>query len=453
MQIELTVNGQIHTVEADPRETLLFVLREHLGMRGTKYGCGEGECGACTVIINGRPVASCLVPAGQAHGAELLTIEGMVLDPIGHHLLEAFSERGAVQCGYCSPGFVISARALLAKNTSPTTAEIQEALAGNLCRCTGYTKIIDAIHLAAEQVDEDSLMSDTGPKIAPAGGITDFARTATLEEALTLLAQDSWKILCGGTDVGVEFEHRMQTWRWLDLSGVEELRTIRLEKDVLVIGGGVTYTDLIESAVVQRWARPLVQAAKTVGSRQIQNQGTLAGNLVNASPAADAVPPLYALNATAVLLSLRGERQVLVTDLATGPGHTLLAADEILTQIRIPRVEREEPEISFFDKVGPRKAQTIAIASVALRGWLNPGNNRFDGLRIALGAVAPTVMLASQAAEHLMAGPLTEARLLEAGEIAARECWPIDDLRGSASYRRRLVRGLLVRGLWPHVVS
>ena len=149
MQIELTVNRQLHTIEADPRETLLAVLREHLGLRGTKYGCGEGECGACTVILNGRAVASCLVQAGQAHGGEVLTIEGMAEDPIGRHVLAAFAERGAVQCGFCTPGFVLSTRALLAENPAPTVEEIRQALTGNLCRCTGYTKIIAAIAAVA----------------------------------------------------------------------------------------------------------------------------------------------------------------------------------------------------------------------------------------------------------------------------------------------------------------
>jgi xanthine dehydrogenase iron-sulfur cluster and FAD-binding subunit A len=283
MQIEFTVNGQPQTVEADPRETLLFVLREHLGLRGTKYGCGEGECGACTVILNGRAVASCLVQAGQTHGAQILTIEGMAEDPIGRHVLEAFVEGGAVQ---------------------------------------------------------------------------------------------------------------------------------------------------------------------------IQNVGTLAGNLVNGSPAADAVPPLIVLDAVAVLRSVQGERRVPVVKLATGPGQTSIAPDEILTQVIIPKpkahTDGEGKEIVFFEKLGPRKAQTIAIASVALLGWLGRGQGSLMDVRVALGVVAPTVMLTSQTAGHLMGGPLTEERILEAGEIAAQECQPIDDVRGSAAYRRRLVRGLLVRGLWPH---
>jgi xanthine dehydrogenase iron-sulfur cluster and FAD-binding subunit A len=401
--------------------------------------------------LDGRPVASCLVPAGQAHGHELHTIEGMAEDPVGGTLLETFAERGAVQCGFCSPGFVISARALLANNPMPTSAEIQEALAGNLCRCTGYTKIVDAVQAAAERLGEHSLDGKTGSPDLSAIENDHFARPVSLDAALDLLSRGDWRILNGSTDLSVKHEHQMQESRWLDLSGVEVLQTISLENDALLVGGGVRHNALIESAELQKWARPLAQAARLVGAQQIQNQGTLAGNLINASPAADAVPPLYVLNAEILLHSLRGKRQVAVGDLATGPGATILAPDEILTQIRIPIVEQEEQEIAFFEKVGSRKAQTIAIASVALRGWLNPQNYHLEDLRIALGSVAPTVIYADRTVDYLMAGPLTETRLLEAGEIAAQECRPIDDLRGSAAYRRRLVRGLLLRGLWPHV--
>ncbi len=452
MLIELTVNGQPHTLEADPRETLLSVLRERLGLLGTKYGCGEGECGACTVILNGRPVTSCLVQIGQAHGADILTIEGMAEDPIGQHVINAFAERGAVQCGFCTPGFVLSARALLAENPAPTAEEIRQGLAGNLCRCTGYTKIIEAVQSAAKRLSDRNLVFLQAERqtLGFSGAQSDnFACPQTLDEALALLAQDDgWWIVNGATDISVKFEHHLKERRWLDLSAVGEIKHIHEDDDILTIGGGVSHTDLIQSTAIQRWAKPLHQAAGSVGGKQIQNMGTLAGNLVNASPAADAVPALYVLDAVAVLCSARGERRVLVSKLATGPGQTVVAPDEILTHIIIPKTERDGEEITLFDKLGPRKVQTIAIASVSLRGWLVEG--RLKDVRVALGAVAPTVMLARETAEHLMDGPLIEERILEAGEIAARECQPIDDVRGSAEYRRRLVRGLLVRGLWPY---
>jgi len=462
MWIKFMVNGRPHTVEADPRETLLFVLRERLGLRGVKYGCGEGECGACTVIMNGRSVSSCLVPVGQAHGAEILTIEGMTDDPIGQHVVDAFVERGAVQCGFCTPGFVVSARALLAENPSPTTEEIQRALTGNLCRCTGYTKIIEAVAVAAERVSGRNQVFSEKPGFSgrftelehgdrsPGAQSDNFARPESLDEALALLAQDNnWRIVSGATDVSVKFEHHLKEHRWLDLSAVDEIKYIHEDDDAVTIGGGVSYTDVINSPLAQRWAGLLVQASKTVGGPQIQNMGTVAGNLVNASPAANTALTLYVLDAVAALRSARGERPVPVSELATGPGQTVVAPDEILTHIIVPKVRRDGNEIAFFEKLGPRKAQTIAIASVVLRGWLVDG--RLTDVRIALGAVAPTVMLATQTAKYLMDGPLTEECILEAGEIAASECRPIDDVRGSAAYRRRLVRGLLVRGLWPHV--
>jgi xanthine dehydrogenase iron-sulfur cluster and FAD-binding subunit A len=451
MEIKLVLNGKPRMVEAVPHETLLSVLRERLGLRGSKYGCGEGECGACTVIMNGRSVASCLVPAGQAHGAEILTIEGMGQDPIGRHVLDVFVEYGAVQCGFCTPGFVMSARALLAGNPTPTTAEIQLALAGNLCRCTGYKKIIESVAAAARRVVDAGARVDDRKGAALPVRTDGFVRPESLDEALALLAQGGWRILGGGTDVGVQYEHHMGEQRWLDLSGLDELGHIHEDDDFVIIGGGVSYTELNRSAAVRRWARPLARAAGAVGGRQIQNVGTLAGNLVNASPAADTVPPLYVLDAAVVLRSARGERQVGMSELATGPGQTLSSPDEILTHVFIPKVRNGGSEITFFEKLGPRKAQAIAIGSVALRGWLV--NERLENVRVALGAVAPTVMMAKETARYLMDGPLTEGRILEAGEIAASECRPIDDVRGSAAYRRRLVRGLLVLGLWPHAVS
>ena len=140
MKIEFSLNGSHHSVNIDPRENLLHLLREYIQLRGTKYGCGEGECGACTVLVDGQPVTSCLVLAGQVNGANIITIEGMEKDPIGQHIVSAFVGLGAVQCGFCIPGMIISARALLSQNPSPTINEIQFALGGNLCRCTGYKK-------------------------------------------------------------------------------------------------------------------------------------------------------------------------------------------------------------------------------------------------------------------------------------------------------------------------
>ena len=147
--LTLRVNGETHTVAAEPHHTLLEVLREELNLTGTKHGCELGECGACTVLLGGVPVLSCLTLPRQIGGAEVLTVEGLAQGPELDPLQTAFAEEGAAQCGYCTPGMLMSAKALLDANHRPTRDEIAQAISGNLCRCTGYTAIYEAIEKAA----------------------------------------------------------------------------------------------------------------------------------------------------------------------------------------------------------------------------------------------------------------------------------------------------------------
>jgi len=150
--ITLNVNGVQRQLEVTPQERLLDVLRDRLGLLGVKEGCGSGDCGACTVLMNNRPVTSCMVLAATADGAEILTIEGLEKDGELHPLQQAFIDEGAVQCGFCTPGMIISSLALLHETLDPTDEEIKQAIAGNLCRCTGYARIITAIRTAAERM-------------------------------------------------------------------------------------------------------------------------------------------------------------------------------------------------------------------------------------------------------------------------------------------------------------
>ena len=152
--LTMTLNGESVTVEVEPFELLVDVLRDKLGLTGTKIGCNEGECGACTVIMDGQAVLSCLLPAMKAQGREVVTIEGLSRGDELHPLQQAFIEKGAVQCGYCTPGMIMSAKALLDENPRPSIDEIEEALAGNLCRCTGYFQIVEAIEAAIESRSE-----------------------------------------------------------------------------------------------------------------------------------------------------------------------------------------------------------------------------------------------------------------------------------------------------------
>lgn len=152
-QIHLQVNGEPYDLLVEPRHTLLKVLRDDLGLTGTKKGCDTGDCGACTVLMNGKPINSCLALAMEASGREITTIEGLARGDDLHPLQEAFIQAGAIQCGYCTPGMILTAKALLDENSAPSEEEVKRALSGNLCRCTGYVKIVQAVRAAARIIN------------------------------------------------------------------------------------------------------------------------------------------------------------------------------------------------------------------------------------------------------------------------------------------------------------
>ena len=157
-QISLTVNGALEIVDVPSNMTLLTMLREKLALTGTKNGCSAGECGACTVLMDGEPVNSCMVLAAECDGATIVTVEGLAKDGQLDIVQQTIIEKGGVQCGFCTPGMLISARALLNRNPDPTEAEIKEALVGNLCRCTGYARIVESVKAAADSMQESAEM-------------------------------------------------------------------------------------------------------------------------------------------------------------------------------------------------------------------------------------------------------------------------------------------------------
>jgi aerobic carbon-monoxide dehydrogenase small subunit len=156
MKVEFQLNGKPITLEVEPGRLLLHVLRQDLGLKGVKEGCGMGECGACTVILNGKAVLSCLIPIAHVQGCSITTIEGLETEEGLHPLQKAFVDHGAVQCGFCTPGMILSATAALEENPTPSEQEIREAISGNLCRCTGYEKIVEAIQSVAEANRKES---------------------------------------------------------------------------------------------------------------------------------------------------------------------------------------------------------------------------------------------------------------------------------------------------------
>ncbi|MGB3643419.1 MAG: FAD binding domain-containing protein [Mesorhizobium sp.] len=448
---DITVNGRTIESISDPRKPFLEVLREEFGLRGTKYGCGEGECGACTIIVDGKTACSCLTMTGSLAGKEVTTVEGLGNDPIGVRLFNAFKEQGAVQCGFCTPGFILSAWQFLSTNEEADTEGIRHALGGNLCRCTGYVRIVDAIRDCSRDSVSSPLAARRGQTARPAMIPQIYWRPGTLEELFANLSSFSPdpRMFAGGTDLMVQHEHGLHELALVDLSGIEKLSGIDETDAYVRIGATTTWSEIGQSETIARWAPLLRLASAEIGGIQIQNRGTIGGNIANASPAADGLPALYAYDAEIHIASPSGKRSLLIEALLQGPRRTALAPAEIITEIRIPKRMTQGTPIVFFEKVGPRKAQTITKASVAFHGWHHEG--RILNPRIALGAVAPTVVRAREAEQYLSTDSTPEGLEYIAGKLSALAT-PIDDIRSTADYRRKLVSGLFIRGLGKSTV-
>lgn len=268
----------------------------------------------------------------------------------------------------------------------------------------------------------------------------------TLTEVYAVLSEraGSIKIIAGGTDLMVLMNaHMLDATEFVDIWGVNELRGIADEGDALRIGTLTTYTELIRSELIRRYVPSLVDASRTIGAIQIQNRGTVGGNIVNASPAGDSLPVLAAYDAEVEVGSVRGIRRVLFDSFYTGYRRTVLEADELLLAVRIPKLKQGERD--FFWKVGTRRAQAISKTVLAAKAQIS--GDRIESIGIAVGSVAPTVIRARQTERLLTGATLTTALVEQARETIAREISPISDLRSTEHYRRTVTGNVLVKFL------
>ncbi|MFZ4439675.1 MAG: FAD binding domain-containing protein [Syntrophales bacterium] len=460
MNIGFTINGREATVEAPPDRRVVDLLREDMGLTGTKEGCGSGECGACTVLIDGKPRLSCLMFAAQLEGRAVTTIEGVANGDGLHPLQEAFARCGAVQCGFCSPGMILAASALLAQTPDPTRDQIREALAGNLCRCTGYQKIVDAVEMAARSAGK---VAESDASQAPEGAKKDSADTPAV---VTFRTKGAWpaqlflpedlealwscmeehpeaRVFAGGTDLLVQMRSRREVVSVLiGLERIAELQGIEETASGLWIGPGNTHRRLLDDPRIRKDFNVLAQALQTLGSPLIRNMGTIGGNLCTASPAGDTLPPLYVLDAELELSTRSHRRTVPIAAFITGPGKTALRPGEILTGIRLNRPDGFQ--LHHYEKVGQRKALACAIASMAALLKRSP-TGVIEVARFAWGSVGPTVVTSPNVEAALIGERLSSAVLEKAARLARQAVSPIDDLRASANYRRQVAGNLLLR--------
>ena len=459
------VNGTPVEVAGPGGLRLLDALRIELGLTGTKEGCGEGECGACTVLVDGTPVVSCLVPVGQVEGRDVRTVEGLADDGRLDPIQAAFVDSGGVQCGICTPGILMSARAFLDSGAEPTDAAIREVIAGNLCRCTGYTKIIEAIANAATmaprevpgglpqvprglpQVPRELAGAAVRPDVEAGSDVRvgpAFVRPSTLAEAYALLVAGPWRPIAGGTDVMVELAGDVSAadQALLDLTGIEELRGIRVDGDRLVVGATATFADLRRSELVQAHLPALAQMASAFGATQLQNMATLGGNVVNASPAGDSLPLVLAAEAVLVAGGAGGERAIPAASFFTGYRRTALQPGELLLRMEFPLDARRHLR---YRKIGTRRALALAKVALAVAWRQGEGSAAWHDVRVAVGTITD-VPIRAPSAEAVLEGAVPGADVADRAAAAVlQDIHPRDGLRSTAAYRRSATARVLRR--------
>lgn len=443
---------------------LLDFLRDDLGLTGTKDGCREGDCGACVVLVGSlspggivyRTVNSCLLPLGDVAGCHVVTIEGLnqaELSPIQ----QALVDEGAIQCGFCTPGLVVALTGFFLGKAPLSEAEGVAALGGNICRCTGYLAIRRAIaRLCGRFAGFEALAAkDPSARVAalvehglvPRYFLEVPSRLRLLGEPSKTGASDEGRrsasppvLVGGGTDLFVTQAERLHDAELTFLSRDENLRGIRVEGIECRVGAATPLAEIETSPVIRQMFPDLGRAFARIASLPIRNRATVAGNIVNASPAGDVSVILLALNAAVVLARKDRQRKVSLRDFFRGYKVLDMAADEMIAEIRF---EVAGASARFnFEKVGRRPYLDIAAASSAIK--LRVADGRIVEARVAAGSVAPVPLYLRDTSEFLKGRPVSSATALGAASVAGGEISPISDVRGSAEYKRALLSRLIL---------
>jgi xanthine dehydrogenase small subunit len=464
----LYVNGRRHEVRGpDAFLSLSDFLRRQCGLVGTKIVCSEGDCGACTVLI-GRPaddgsrlvyvpVDSCIQFIFQLDSTHVVTVEGLGNETEPSAVQQAMIECHGSQCGFCTPGFVVAMAGLLEASNELDESSLRCGLTGNLCRCTGYTPIIEAgmqidaaRHRRVESLYPSQLMlREFARRSAHSIDVTAewddvqhrFAAPPDLATALEFLAHNpDATIVAGATDIGVRINKTSTVpAKILDLNRLAELDGVRVEDGELLLGARASWTALEE--VCQRLIPEFHKIISVFGAPQIRHVGTIGGNIANASPIADSLPLLYVVDAVLELRSASGSREVDINDFYKGYKKLDLRPGELIARVRVPLPA--ENELFKLYKVSRRRDLDIASFTAAIRIQL--AGDIISQAAVAFGAVGPTVIRARKTEEFLRGRTLDEDTMLQAGDVAVAEISPISDVRGAADYRYQLTRNVLLK--------
>jgi xanthine dehydrogenase small subunit len=451
-QLTLTINGEtVRLQNISPATTLLQYLHQS-GRTGTKEGCGDGDCGACTVVVigkgtDGKPhyqaVNSCLIPLGSVSDREVITVEGIANGQL-HPVQAAMVKTGGSQCGYCTPGFIMS---LFAAYYDGTVDDL--AIEGNLCRCTGYLPIRRAAQMVTGTNPQDQFSEKLAQATAEISVIHyddreyQFHRPRTLQAVLELLHQHpTATLIAGGTDLGLEMSHHRQEFPILiSLEAIEELNLIQQTPEFVEIGAAVSLSQ-IETRLHGVFPS-LDEMVHWFAARQVRNRATIGGNIGTASPIGDLPPVLLALDAEMTIASLTGTRTIPLSTFFKGYRQTDLQPGEVIVSVRIPKLISSNAvrRVSQSYKIGKRGTDDISIVAAAFTIDLD-SNDHIVHARLGYGGVAATPIRAIAVEKFLIGKPWTLETIQQVKPMLKEAFTPLTDLRGSTNYRKMLVANL-----------
>jgi xanthine dehydrogenase small subunit len=463
-------NELVEIASIDPNITVLQYLREQQFKSGTKEGCASGDCGACTVVLaelddsnseqlNYKSINACITFIGNLHGKQLITVEDLKDGAKLHHAQQTIVDNHGTQCGFCTPGFVMSSFALHKHNQNPSRDEVLEALAGNLCRCTGYRSIIEAAITSSEHTKDDSFAKHYQQTLTTLGELQKlptpslngngrhFIAPKNIDElAYELTIAPNSTLVAGGTDLALSVTQNLATIdKLIYLGNVEELTTIKETDNEIIIGSALPYSQFIDT--LHHYYPDFGAMIERIGSKQVRNNGTLGGNIGNASPIGDMPPALIALGASMTLHLNGSERTILVEDYFIDYKKTVLLESEFIKSIQIPKpIAGQTLKLYKISKrLDDDISAVLAAFFIEIAHEQKAGKyvEKINNVRLAFGGMAAIPKRGVAAEAALFNTGFTKESVIQAKAALTNDFQPMTDVRASDKYRMMVAQNLI----------
>lgn len=446
--ITFILNNKPIQTRQHPGTSLLDFIRYEMHLVGTKIGCREGDCGACTVLegtfkngkVHYKSIVSCLTPLGNVHGKHIVTIEGINMQNLSP-IQESMVKHAATQCGFCTPGFVMSFTGYGLSNENSDNKKAIASISGNICRCTGYKAIEKAAKDISELIQNKDI-SNPVQWMVKNHFLPDYF--LEIREKLADIEQnpdtnDYKQIIAGGTDLMVQKPEEIAENDLKFFYNRSDMKSISKENNSIVIGSASTATEIMNAEIMQEYFPDIKSHFKLISSEPIRNMGTIAGNFVNASPIGDLSIFFLALNADIILKESENKRIIPLKNFFLDYKKMDLKNREHIESIIIP-VPVSEFKFNF-EKVSKRTHLDIASVNSAI--YLKVDNDIIKECYLAAGGVSAIPKFLEKTASYLTGKTVTNGTIIKANEILQSEISPISDVRGSTEYKRLLLRQLL----------